>query len=205
MGGNGVNILSSTVRHTQSPRCSCRYSCIECDLRCVHFGAYRRKRFNAISDTVHARANDSIQRENTNNMVHSNRSHTRVAAVRNREIIVLSLKDFQCSSFGYGRCTLIVVVIAFESRIYQPTQQRTLNERNGANNTQNKEEKNCGKYLPWNSLRAALTDVTMFATCPSTVANSINPNSNCAMTNTYSALDRGRGKSPMVVSANVHQ
>lgn len=62
-----------------------------------------------------------------------------------------------------------------------------------------------GMRLPWNSLRAALTDVTMLATCPSTVANSIKPNSNWAMTNTYSALERGRGKSPMVVNANVHQ
>lgn len=60
-------------------------------------------------------------------------------------------------------------------------------------------------HLPWNSFRAALTDVTMLATCPNTVANNIKPNNSCAMTNTYSPLERGRGKSPIVVNANVHQ
>lgn len=51
--------------------------------------------------------------------------------------------------------------------------------------------------LPWNSFLAVLTEVTILATCPSTVAKSISPNSSCAITNTYSPLLRGRGKSPV--------
>lgn len=43
-------------------------------------------------------------------------------------------------------------------------------------------------HLPWNSFLAALTEVTMFATWPSTVAKSSRPNSSWAITNKYSPL-----------------
>lgn len=43
-------------------------------------------------------------------------------------------------------------------------------------------------HSPWNSFLAALTEVTMLATCPSTVANSSRPNSSWAITNKYSPL-----------------
>lgn len=51
--------------------------------------------------------------------------------------------------------------------------------------------------IPWNSFRAVLTEVTMFATWPNTVANSSKPNRSCAITKTYSPLLRGRGRSPV--------
>lgn len=47
---------------------------------------------------------------------------------------------------------------------------------------------------PWNSFLAALTEVTMLATCPSTVANNSRPNSSWAITNKYSPLLLGLEK-----------
>lgn len=43
-------------------------------------------------------------------------------------------------------------------------------------------------HSPWNSFRAALTEVTIFDTWPSTVAKRNRPNSSWAITNTYSLL-----------------
>lgn len=43
----------------------------------------------------------------------------------------------------------------------------------------------------------------MLATWPSTAANSMSPNSSCAITNTYSPLERGRGRSPVNVESGL--
>lgn len=55
----------------------------------------------------------------------------------------------------------------------------------------------CCFRSPWNSFLAALTEVTMLATCPSTVANNSRPNSSWAITNKYSPLLLGLEKNEM--------